>query len=108
MTEGSSLAAVRIVSAAAWIDAAGVFSSCDAFATKSRRTWSRRLVSVMSRSTSTTAPSSAGAAKPRSTRAGAPVSASLTVAVRSSAARRAMPWSPSGRRASIDEGRAPS
>jgi hypothetical protein len=49
ITEGSSPAAVRIVSAAAWIEAAGVFSSCEAFATKSRRTWSSRRVSVMSR-----------------------------------------------------------
>jgi len=32
ITAGSSRAAVPIVSAAAWIEAAGVFSSCDAFA----------------------------------------------------------------------------
>ena len=35
---GSSSATERRVSAAAWIEAAGVFSSCEAFATKSRRT----------------------------------------------------------------------
>ena len=55
---GSSAAASRSVSAAAWIEAAGVFSSCDAFATKSRRTASIRRDSVTSVTTTSTEPSS--------------------------------------------------
>ena len=54
---GSSIAPSRSVSAAARIEATGVFSSCEAFATKSRRiAWSCRAW-VMSRTTSRTSPS---------------------------------------------------
>ena len=45
---GSSRQTCRRVSAAAWIDAAGVFNSCDALATKSRRTASSVRDSVTS------------------------------------------------------------
>ena len=48
------------VSAAAWIEAAGVFSSWEALATKSRRTASMRRVSVMSVTTSRIEPSLPG------------------------------------------------
>ena len=66
-----------MVSAAAWIDAAGVFSSCDALATRSRRAASSRRPSVTSRTTNSTVPSSStGIAVPRSHRLGAPVSTS--------------------------------
>ena len=76
---GSSCHTCKSVSAAAWIDAAGVFSSCDAFATKSRRTASRRRASVTSAITARTEPSvPAGVAVTRSQRVGAPVSMSAT------------------------------
>ena len=67
---GSSSATARSVSAAAWIEAAGVFSSCDALATKSRRTASVRRESVTSVTTINTAPSPAGVAVTRSHRVG--------------------------------------
>ena len=57
---GSSRAACRRVSAAAWMDAAGVFNSCEAFATKSLLTASRRRASVTSPMTTTTDPSAPG------------------------------------------------
>ena len=52
---GSSIAPSRSVSAVARIDATGVFSSCEAFATKSRRIASSCVASVTSRTTSRTA-----------------------------------------------------
>ena len=54
---GSRCATDTSVSAAAWIEAAGVLSSCEALATKSRRTASMRRVSVMSVTTSRMEPS---------------------------------------------------
>ena len=76
---GSSCHTFRSVSAAAWIDAAGVFNSWEAFATKSRRTESKRRASVTSAITARTDPSvPVGVAVTRSQRVGAPVSISVT------------------------------
>ena len=74
---GSSIAPSRRVSAAARIEATGVFSSCEAFATKSRRIAVRRRASVTSLTTSRIAPSvSTGSAVARSHRLGEPTSTS--------------------------------
>ena len=73
-SSGSSSTTCRRVSAAAWIVAAGVLSSWDAFATKSRRTASSWRCSVTSRTTTRVAPSAAGVIVPRSQRVGTPVS----------------------------------
>ena len=71
------------VSATAWIEAAGVFSSCEAFATKSRRTASMRRVSVMSVTTNRTEPSlPAGAAVARNQLVGSVRSSSIVEARR--------------------------
>ena len=69
---GSSSAPSRSVSAAARIEAAGVFSSWEAFATKSRRTASSRRASVTSRTTSRTEPSSPTGSRRRGASAGRP------------------------------------
>ncbi len=81
---GSSAAACRRVSATAWIVAAGVFSSWDAFATKSRRTASSCRCCVTSRTTTRVASSAAGVIVPRSQRVGTPVSISTDVGSRRS------------------------
>ena len=87
---GSSSAPSRRVSAAARIDAAGVFSSWDAFATKSRRTASSLRASVTSRTTtSTDPPSPIGCELASSQRVGAPVSTSTAFAAPVYPARRA-------------------
>ena len=105
---GSSIAPARSVSAAARIDETGVFSSWEAFATKSRRTRSRRRASVTSRTTTRTEPSSpTGIAAARSQRAGAPVSASARMTAPVNPARLAARWISSGSIASTESGTAP-
>ena len=102
---GSSLGRSRRVSAAARIVAAGVFSSCDAFATKSRRTASSRRASVTSRTIASTEPSSpAGTAWTRSHRSGEPTSTSRRSG-RPRAARIAASRSRTGNRSAADPGR---
>src|SRR6266540_7374079 len=86
-----------MVSPAAWIEAAGVLSSCEALATKSRRTASRRLASVTSRSTSSADPSSpTGMAVALVHLLGEPVSTSTPTAVPPAAASRAASWNAVG------------
>ena len=64
-SRSSAASAVAAVSASARIAATGVFSSCETFATKSRRTRSRRYDSERSDSSRTVAPSARGIARAR-------------------------------------------
>ena len=105
---GSSCHTFRSVSAAAWIDAAGVFNSWDAFATKSRRTESRRRASVTSAITASTDPSvPVGVAVTRSQRVGAPSRSRQPRPARSRWRARSLRGGSEGRPGRACRGRAP-